>query len=939
MAEDEIARLEKEKAELAKEINFYKEERVKALASKDKKAFKEADALIKDTGSKYGDINKRIKELNRQSETSIRLQESELAVAEEADKTQIEEVADSRRIAAASESSAKSAEALAEASSRGIKVSEDALALLRDENRTIENKDDWEDPIARKTAHEQLLAALTAVQAKKEEKRLTVEEEAARIRALKKAEYAAQEEYEAQQAEKAAAQKKLAAEQAEKKRLDDRSSSQKYLDARNALPKQMKDALLRSKLFDNRVMGFLRGQKGLGDKVGLGWTISKDVAKAGGILIITAVALFFLSLGAMMLYGAQAENCKEVAIAGLQGPAVLKNYIPGTGFTSCVADNIFSKVGFGASKMNIDDAITNFFNKAAYRATGDYYYPVVDENAVEVGIFLENVNTGSSKFDNDKEISMSADIVAKTVGFPIEGIVTCKLDKRLSSSMTPSTGRFFAEKGANTPITCKFNPGFITKSDSYVFELSTEFEFTTFAYSVPSVMKRSLWANRELSEDQKAVYNSKANQLLKNTNKAPVEIGGRIGSGTSIFLVDDTDTDYNEEIPFGITLDGTKGTRHYGWENGQVKEVKALAISMPEWLSFEDENTVPVDTIKTCSGYTFKLTTSCDEVKAYINSTQNQSDYICYGGMHVYLLQSGEGKNLRGDIFDDKFETLQCTLTATTENLFKGDNTAQQLGFNQFPVKIVARYEYKVNERRQIDVTKVSKNPNEGLTTYTCTGDIEAEAAKGTALSTEITDIYSKTFQNLFRSYLSKATSTMERARLEALQLAIAYKFSGLKSTSTNNKDNDNRIDYINGCTKINGRETPTDDYEAELDCSQRDIYKYLELNGNDVSKALESYYADTAHLGVYITASNALTSSTPAETSTTNAATVEDYYNSLRTLCKATSTASATSTSSAAASASSSATQTGSATASATSSTAPEASATPASSATSSAT
>jgi hypothetical protein len=575
-----------------------------------------------------------------------------------------------------------------------------------------------------------------------------------------------------------------------------------------------------------------KGLKNAGERtISTGWQIIKG-------LIFLAIILIILFMAGLMLYSAQAQNCAEFREPGLQGWGALRADYGNPEFRSCAFDNIFSTIGITFQKQVIDKDISvhimDFINQQVYRATGDYYYSNVDQNREPVGVFIESLSL-NDRYYTDEATSISADINVKTFNERLTGELNCFIDNRLHDYMTPSDGKIAVEQSTPINIQCGFEKDRFLDSGRKKLEIKTLFEFATFAYMSPSVIRQSVWQN--LTDTQRKNVNVAVDNSLLRTTNAPVQIGGQLGSiENSIVIINDRPDSLNQkEVPFGMTI--IANNQKTTWDEGEIKSIKNLIITIPNNFKLREEEIYSDNLIQSCVGYIFKKSEDCNILNEYLDDEQDYR-YLCMEGDRIYILdQSGSNPKLENI---KTFRTLQCTLEADVEEIFKGDNS-EQLGFNQIGIKIYTDYEYTVNRISYLNFIKRTTLSHEQLKTYTCTGVIQESANKSTKINEERIDKYKK-IQNTYRRHLPLSMPESEKVRLEAMIAAITYKFSGLEATNQNDLNNNGIIDYLTGCLGTTSLEV-RDNHDRQIQCLISELNDILRINVFNIEKTFETYY------------------------------------------------------------------------------------------------
>ena len=686
---------------------------------------------------------------------------------------------------------------------------------------------------------------------------------------------------------RAAYNEELKAEEAKITAEREDAKKSKYERGRDAVKNRLAETALAQRVRD--VKGIGRGMSAAG----------RDVATAGFatvkfLIILSLIIIGFIAL-LIGLYSAYGDDCVEFRAPGLQGwDAILADYTSWP-FVQCVLSNMFTGIINLFEKFDIADDILGFMDQQVYRATGDYYYTDPEANSEPMGVFIEELKT-KDKYYTDEPISISAKLKVKTIADQVDGRFSCDIDGILYDQITPSGATFSISKEKTQKVVCGFNKDIFTKTDnSKDFELTTVFNFKTFAYMAPSIVKEEIWENLTRTQQDRIRQSAEGNTL--KTNIAPMQIGGELESvddnsvvilesrsGSLSSVVENEGTlsqNTIKEMPLGITFDAQKGKDT--WDKGKVNEIQKLIIVLPQGLQLREEDNSSGDVVKSCFGYTFKKESGCGSINTYLDD-QEDYEFLCSSGDIVYTFDPS-GDNLKIRDFDT-FKTIECTLTSTLQSLFTNEQE-QEVGGKIIAIKIFATYVYEVTKTTNINVVKRYQGVYDEIKTYSCTGTINTDANSGSAIGSDIQELYSEKYQTKFRNAITSANvgSEMEKARIEALMTAITYKFSAF--SVTDNDENNNGIpDYLTGYSKRGGL---VDKHDKELEGLANWLDDLLVKNKKDVEDTLTEYY-DTANLNYQASTGEDLY---PDE----NKAELSDYQNWARTLCEVTTSTTATPT------------------------------------------
>ncbi|MFT4297740.1 MAG: hypothetical protein ACMXX5_00960 [Candidatus Woesearchaeota archaeon] len=696
--------------------------------------------------------------------------------------------------------------------------------------------------------------------------------EAANQRMLSEREYNEQRERTAKQEEKAARQQEEANRKAEevekeKERYARMSGEERYEEWKRRKAEEISNNKI--------IKGMQEAGKGISIAKSVGKDIS-DAAKSGGkkvvnvgfatIQILIWMTLIFAGFSALTFwaYTAQVENCSEFRSPDTQGWASMRADLSSPGFRGCMISNIFSGIGIRATQIitGEDMLVKNFkdfLDREVYRATGDYYYSNVDENREPIGVFIEGLRLNDRYFV-EEPIAISANINVKTIGDKLQGSFSCLLDEQPQNRRTPATGEFSADMSTSVMIQCGFDRNRFTDTGRKKLEIITIFDFGTFGYMTPSLIKQSIWDG--MTDSQKQAFNREASDSLLKTTNAPVQIGGELGArGSSIVVINDYDeADRIKEIPFGMTLHADR--QRTTWDLGRVQRIKKLVISIPNSFNLREEMVLADNLIESCIGYAFKKSDDCSDLNEYLGEEKDYR-HLCTENDRIYMLdQSGNNPKLE-DI--RTFKTLQCTLEGDIEDIFKTEES-EQLGFNQIGIKIYTEYTYSVSRVSYVNLVRRAAPIASEIRKYTCTSMILDQAKKGREHGNETKDNY-KQFQGRIRNQISASLAENERAKREAMMAAIIYKYSGFSANEETDSEGRGVIDYLSGCL---GRDPVfKGDHDRDLRCLANDLNTKLRTNLQDVEKTLEHYYNDK---------NDTYAKDQRAE--------IQDYYNWLATLC-----------------------------------------------------
>jgi hypothetical protein len=644
----------------------------------------------------------------------------------------------------------------------------------------------------------------------------------------------------------------------EQERRKNMSAVEKYREMKQKKKEWLKDKILNNKL----TRGMDVGKEVTRDITKL---ILKVITIIITVTIIIGIIFAIIFFGSLWLYSAQAINCAEFRTPGLQGREAFKtDMLSNIEFRNCAFTNLFSVIGITFKKHVIDQDVAihimDFINQQVYRATGDYYYSNVDQNREPIGVFIESMSI-NERYYTDEPIAISANILARTIGDKLTGELNCYLNDRRHDSMTPSDGKISVDRTMPIRVQCGYERNRFVDSGRMKFEIVTIFELATFAYMAPSIIRRSVWDN--MTQTQQARISSTAGDSFLRTSNSPVQIGGELGrSSNNIIAINDISGSIGaREVPFGMTLHADKQSTT--WDEGKIKSIKNLIISIPNTFQLREEDIFSEDRIKSCVGYVFRKSDDCSILKEYLGNEEDYR-YLCMDGDRIYILdQSGNNPKLM-DI--RTFKTLQCTLEANIEEMFKGEES-EELGFNQIGIKIYTDYVYEVSKTAYLNLVRRATTPQDILRTYNCIGTIESAAKNGTIPDNNTIEKYKK-LQNTFRRNLPITLPESERARLEAMLASASYKFSDFEINTNTDSNNNGIIDYLTGCLGTTSLEVK-DNHERQIKCLIGELNDNLIKYAYDVEKAFNAYYEK-----------NNDTYSTDKQ------ATIQDYQNWLKLLC-----------------------------------------------------
>jgi hypothetical protein len=89
---------------------------------------------------------------------------------------------------------------------------------------------------------------------------------------------------------------------------------------------------------------------------------------------------------------------------------------------------------------------------------------------------------------------------------------------------------------------------------------------------------------------------------------------------------------------------------------------------------------------------------------------------MCTGKEKIYMLDIAQS---RVDLRDfSSLRAMHCSLKAPYERLFRTEES-QELGFNQFGIKIFVAYRYEVSKTSNVRIIKRYRSDYEDIKTYT----------------------------------------------------------------------------------------------------------------------------------------------------------------------------------------------------------------------------
>jgi hypothetical protein len=613
-----------------------------------------------------------------------------------------------------------------------------------------------------------------------------------------------------------------------------------------------------------------------------------------GVYFLLIFLIIFLSnwFGAY-LYGNQATKCvdyiKDPAVPGLAGSYFTFNgvYFKNPGLFSCVFSQWFKPIQINFKNFGITKKIAELMDEQIYAATNEYYFTKVDENAEEVGVFIENFDI-ENEYYADQAISVMVDLKVKTLGDTISGSAVCDINNAPVDLMYPDNGRFTADKTTMATLGCVFDKNRFD-AGTKALKFTAQFKFNNFAYMVPTFIKRSVY--KGMTPTQKQDVESKAGENILKTSNTPVKIGGRIGAEDSnLIIIEDnpiltnTDTsttegngvassvsfDVIQNIKFGIMFESNSWT-----STGKVREMDKVVIILPTALQLSTEKNKGNDEIESCGGYTFKIGENCNGLKEYLGT--DDYDYICSSGQTAYMLDQS-GSNAKINEFDTT-KTIHCWLKSNREELFKDDN-GNDVGVRALAAKIFSTYKYEISESKSLNIVKKIQVGYSRLSKEECSESLLYSIGKPYDIATDTISNYADRFQGKVKGYTKKEAylpTGFDKVQIEALVAAISKKYSGFNVTSKEQDKNNNGIlDYLTGCWKLKDpNNVMMDNHDADIMCLLDFFKPKLDAN-KDIKAALDEYYKSrTSEDG---------TSNTYSEE---KKATIEDYHAWIKILCK----------------------------------------------------
>lgn len=575
---------------------------------------------------------------------------------------------------------------------------------------------------------------------------------------------------------------------------------------------------------------FQREQMGLSQRIGSGVSdsvgavlSSKPVRLLGEgafLLIVGSIGLFVILAFWIGMYMVHADTCEEFRPDGVQGFTQLRTEFFTGSFQGCLFRSTWHGFMRYISLSAVPKVATDFFNHMVYRATGDYHYAVVDQHAQEpVGVFIERLDA-RNRYETHLGIDISASIVVKSLGESVSGTVYATLDGEPCDTQIPADHRFYAGVSMSEPFLCSFRPHRFDSSKTTDFILRASFDYSTFAYMVPTFVTSSAWF--QLNENQQHELNRNSQQGFLKTVNAPVQIGGSISGGNDIVVVDDRDGSLVYQTVLGVTFHADK--QHSGGR-GKLSRVNTAYIVMPSSLRLVDDH----DGIGRCGAYAFEQIQCSDATFG-----SQDYDYLCEQDDHVYSLKTGYD-DTSGSFYQEienieTFHTVNCPVYVDRELLFT--ESGEAVAVQNVPIKIYASYVYEISRSMPVSLVKRFQDSVASMRTYTCPAELQELAIQGQPIADPILQAYATRYQPLVTRHISQSLTFSDRIRLEALVAAAAEAHSqfGLRGSDG--------ASSIAGCISA-----PSVDAEADLRCATQTMSRHLSEEA--VSDILTAYYAE----------------------------------------------------------------------------------------------
>ena len=333
--------------------------------------------------------------------------------------------------------------------------------------------------------------------------------------------------------------------------------------------------------------------------------------------------------------------------------------------------------------------VKTIFTLRMKQATGEYYFGVVEENEKEpLGVYLENLKSSQTEYEDNEPITIYATLMAKTLDDTVNVKVGCyagEEENKIQGTVYPSES-FEISNLQQEELDCTFDR--LSKGTHKV-TYTADFNFETVGYLKRYFADRNAIAaatrqNIDLLEEYQIID---TNPVAHYTN-GPVAMG--IGPEQALIGISE---DYAVKPRLAFTLDSTKG-----W-GGTIAKLNEVVLIIPEEMSLDttqctDKNWIEYsaeDCAESEIEHESRIYQECNEDESCVQEK-------CEAQLESYNAYSLDVDNPSYTNIKD-YITLSCRMNV--------DNAIELLGATPIATQyfyVKARYDYQTSEDTSVTV-------------------------------------------------------------------------------------------------------------------------------------------------------------------------------------------------------------------------------------------